>query len=75
MNVHGIGVESQSLMNYIETAIPFTVLTIWVLVAFQSESQPNESPLTRLLWPYKQIRNTARYLVTNQNCNQSDMFV
>jgi len=53
MNVSGIGTDSTTLANFIETAIPFTAVTIWVLVAFQTESETLSS---RLWWPVTLLR-------------------
>jgi hypothetical protein len=39
MNVGGIDTDSTTLAKFIETAIPFTAVTIWVLVAIQIESE------------------------------------
>lgn len=43
-----------TLLHYVEAALPLTVVTIWIVVAFQSHyvaNDPDASMLRRLLWP------------------------
>jgi len=63
MNVSGMGTDSTSLRNYIETAVPLTLITVWFLVALQMESEPDESSLNRLWWPYILCRDLFRKFI------------
>ncbi|KAK7441984.1 hypothetical protein VKT23_016262 [Stygiomarasmius scandens] len=59
MNVKEIaGAETNgTLPIYFETALPLTVITIWIIIAFQSEHLFSEhSFCMRLLWPVLFLR-------------------
>lgn len=48
------GATGGTLSHYVATALPLTLLTIWIIVAFQSRfyfRDPEASMLRRLLWP------------------------
>lgn len=49
-NTHG------SLPHYFETAIPLTIVTIWIIIAFQSKQHlggPESSLWVKLWWPIR----------------------
>jgi hypothetical protein len=65
-----------TLWQYLATAIPFTVTTIWIVVAFQVHHfYPNLGTFrTRLRWPitlpqhyFNQRRETRRPITQNQD--------
>jgi hypothetical protein len=47
----------------VEIAIPFTVGTIWLLVAFQGDLQPGLSVWARLLWPLLMVISICKRFV------------
>lgn len=50
MNVSEINPGTLTLKKYFATAIPLTVITIWIMIAFQYEA-PSTSIYKRLVWP------------------------
>jgi len=54
MNVKEIVPDTNgTISHYIATAFPFTILTIWIIIAFQSKYMfPHSSFWRRLFWPY-----------------------
>ncbi|KAF7372851.1 hypothetical protein MSAN_00491100 [Mycena sanguinolenta] len=52
MNVSGLGADVTTLLNYVEIAIPLTVVTIWILVALLPESQARKPLWERFAWPF-----------------------
>ena len=60
MNVKEINPgTNETLMHYAATAVPFTLVTVWVIIAFQSKYlfEENASPWKRLGWPYMLLRH------------------
>ncbi|GLB34418.1 hypothetical protein LshimejAT787_0113020 [Lyophyllum shimeji] len=51
MNVTGIGVGVTPLSSFIKTAVPFTVITIWILGALLPNTGAEKPLLQRLFWP------------------------
>lgn len=52
MNVTGIGQGVTEISTFVATAIPFTVVTIWILGALLPESGIERPLKERLLWPF-----------------------
>lgn len=53
MNVKEINPQSNgTIPHYIATVVPLSLISIWVIVAFQSKNyMPGQSMWTRFLWP------------------------
>ncbi|KAJ7788296.1 hypothetical protein B0H14DRAFT_2949200 [Mycena olivaceomarginata] len=63
MNIHEIAPGTRgSLSHYFEIALPLTLVTFWVVVAFRSEPQDGQNPTIwmRLIWPMTMLRRVIK---------------
>jgi hypothetical protein len=75
MNVAEINPGSlETIRNYVATAVPFTIVTVWVIIAFQSKYifKTEVSFWWRLTWPFQLIYE--RYIRKPKKTPTEDTF-
>ncbi|KAJ7326376.1 hypothetical protein DFH08DRAFT_338374 [Mycena albidolilacea] len=63
MNINEVAPGTRgSLSHYFEIALPLTLVTFWVVVAFRSEPQHGQKPTIwmRLIWPMTMLRRVIK---------------
>ena len=77
MNVNEINPGTKgTLSKYFATALPLTILTAWVITAFQSEAifPEGASVVKRLLWPFFLVVNIVQKRNRNKKLKDQDVF-
>jgi len=77
MNVKEINPDTKgTLGKYFATALPLTILTAWVITAFQSEAifPEGASVIKRLLWPFFLVANVVQKRTRNRKPKDQDVF-
>jgi len=77
MNVREINPGTKgSLSKYFATALPLTILTAWIITAFQSEAifPEGASVVKRLLWPFFLVMNVIQKRTKVKKRKDQDVF-
>ena len=63
------------LARFFEAAVPFTLVTIWIIVAFQNRLilQNGDSVWRRLLWPLAAFDNLVHWSTTKKGGSPYDL--